>query len=113
MPPLVGIIVQMGNTKSDLPADGWTAEDFADLAPSDFVEDDPWSDPPKDAKRAVVNGHPIGFQLPISDADANDDVGATTGDDSGQPIILTQANHVSDVSVDYAEPDSAEDDLSS
>lgn len=104
----------MGNAKPDLPADGWTAEDFADLSPSDSsVEDDPWSDPPKDAQRAVINSRPAGCQLPVSDADTTDNVGATAGDDSRQSILMTQAIHVSDMSDDYDESDSVEDDLSS
>lgn len=94
----------MGNTKSDMPANSWMADDFADSPVTNLIEDDPWSDSQSDSGREPTDSLPVGDQLPTSDVDAEDGVGATTAkDDSDQSTIRTQAEHVSDISVDYAE----------
>ena len=93
----------MGDTKPDIAAHGWTAEDFVQSVDVDLVEDDPWSDLPDDPQRAIVNSLSVGSQLPLSDVCTTDDTDAMSGGDSSQPTTRTQAEHVSHTPVGYAE----------
>lgn len=101
----------MGNAKSDMPAHRWMAEDFADSSVTDLIEDDPWSDSPSDSRRAVTDNIPVADQLPTSDVAVADDIGTEARYDSGQSAIHSHAQHVSDISVDYVESVSIEEDL--
>ena len=93
----------MSNTEPDMPTDGWISADFADPAGAEPVEDDPWSDPPNDARRTIINPSPAGPQLSMFDVTSTDDEGITVGNESGQTVTRAHAKQVADVPVDYAE----------
>ena len=81
----------------------------ADVEPS---EDDPWSDPPIDSRRAVTNGTPAAGQLSLPDVDTTDDARATAGGDYDHPISQNQAKYVSDIPEEYDESDSVNEIIS-
>ena len=114
MPHLLHLIetaVYMGNTKADMPADGWIPEDFVELPGTDLVADDPWSDPPNDAQKSIVNPLSAVTQPTMFDVVNMVDEGITVGNDTEQTTIHALAKQVADIPVNYGESGSIKDDL--
>ena len=93
----------MADTKPDLPAGGWIADDFADLTSAGPVKDDPWSDQVSDAQGAAEPPASAGIQLQMIGIETEDDRGESVADDSDSVTPPIRVENVADTPNVYAE----------